>query len=74
MKKQVEIIESYAVDITESPHIKRAGRVIVILQEKPVSVDGFLFSYDGKSIYVMKDSLKNNLKGPELRKTNIYGW
>ena len=61
---QVEIKPVKAVDVSKLPTIKSGDRQIVLMEGNIESVDGFLISIDNKSIFVVKDVLTRNVKGP----------
>jgi len=69
----VEIKMVKAVDVTKLPTIKNANRQIVLMEGDVPTVDGLLISAGGKSIFVVKDLMLNNLRGPDRRPT-YRGW
>lgn len=72
MKNDVSISEAVAVDVTKLHKTNSAGRTIVCIGKEDPKLDGFLFTHNNKSIFIIKDVISRNLKGPERRDISIW--
>lgn len=70
----IKIRAAKALDITDLPNKTSNDRTIVLIEDDVPTLDGFIITAGGQSIFVVKDVLQRNLKGPERRETARRYW
>lgn len=71
---EIKIRLAKALDITNLPSKTNHDRTIVLIEDDVPTLDGFIITAGGQSIFVMKDVLQRNLKGPERREMIKRYW
>ena len=72
MKNEVEIVSEDAIDITENQVVNHGDRKIIYLKEGQCNIPCFAFRFNEKTIYIPKEMLIRNLRGPTRRVFHIW--